>query len=356
MTTTPSIPPVDRMYQALLDRDAEYEGLFVFGVRTTGIFCRPTCPARKPKRENIQFFSGARDALAAGFRPCLRCRPLSPLGAAPEWLEDLLDRIESDPARRWRDEDLRDLGIEPARVRRWFKDHHGITFHTYLRTRRLASAIGQIRSGSDVTSAAFDQGYESLSAFRDSLRKWIGATPSGSRNAEPLSVNRILTPLGPMIAAASEQGLCLLEFADRRMLQTQFQRIAGIFKQPIAPGDHPLISQAERELEEYFAGKRKVFSLPLRREGTPFQMPVWEALLAIPYGETLSYDQLAKKIGRPTAQRAVGNANGDNRLAIVVPCHRVIRGDGSLGGYGGGVWRKKWLLEHERGVVQGRLF
>jgi AraC family transcriptional regulator of adaptative response/methylated-DNA-[protein]-cysteine methyltransferase len=159
------LPSQDRMYRALVERDGAFEGVFVVGVRTTGIFCRPTCPARKPHAENVDFYLGAREALSAGFRPCKRCKPMEPKGQAPGWLDGLLAAVDADPARRWHDQDLRARDLEPARVRRWFNDHHGMTFHAYQRSRRLGAALGQIRHGLDLTQAAFEAGYESPSAF-----------------------------------------------------------------------------------------------------------------------------------------------------------------------------------------------
>ncbi|MEM7453028.1 MAG: methylated-DNA--[protein]-cysteine S-methyltransferase [Planctomycetota bacterium] len=345
-----SLPPFEEMYLALCDRDPEYEGVFFVGVKTTGIFCRPTCPARKPKRENIDFYPNASEALSAGFRPCKRCRPMEVAGTTPEWLRGLLAGIESAPGRRMTDDDVRARGIEPARVRRWFKQNHGMTFHAYQRARRLSKAMGQIHTGNeDATGAALANGYQSLSGFREAFKNWFGQPPARSKDSSrPLMMNRILTPLGPMIAVASESALCLLEFADRRMLETQLKRVQKIHRTVFAPGMNDLIAQTEQELNQYFDGDRTGFSVPLDSTGTPFQMEVWSELLKIPAGETRSYERLARNINRPGAQRAVGRANGDNRLAIIIPCHRVIRSDGSLSGYGGGIWRKRWLLEHER--------
>ena len=162
-------------------------------------------------------------------------------------------------------------------------------------------------------------------------------------------MTRILTPLGPMLAGATEAGLCLLEFTDRRMLETKLKRLHGYLKTPTFPGSNVHLEQIDRELTEYFSGVRQEFTVPLITPGTDFQKSVWKELTAIPYGQTRSYDDLARNLGKAGAQRAVGKANGDNRIAIVIPCHRVIRSDGTLSGYGGGVWRKIKLLELERG-------
>jgi AraC family transcriptional regulator of adaptative response/methylated-DNA-[protein]-cysteine methyltransferase len=159
------------------------------------------------------------------------------------------------------------------------------------------------------------------------------------------------SPLGPLVAGASERGVCLLEFSDRRMLETQVATLKRRLKCAAVPGEHPLLTQLGAELAEYFTGQRREFTIPLYYPGTDFQVCVWDALRAIPYGETTSYEALAASLGRDGAQRAVGKANGDNRVAIVIPCHRVVRKDGTLCGYGGGLWRKRRLLELERGIT-----
>jgi AraC family transcriptional regulator of adaptative response/methylated-DNA-[protein]-cysteine methyltransferase len=347
-------PTNDEMYQALLQRDGAYDGVFFVAVRTTGIFCRPTCPARKPQKENVSFYRSVGDVLAAGYRPCKRCRPLEPRGKAPGWLAGLLDEVEAEPTRRLTDGDIRAMSLDPARVRRWFQSNHGMTFHAYQRARRLGMALGEIRGGGDPTRAAYGHGYESLSGFREAFERMFGGTPGRKKSAEQAVVTRLLTPLGPMLAAATDEGVCLLEFHDRRMLETQIRRIQQRLGLEITPGDHPHLEQMENELTRYFDGELELFTTPLVLAGTEFQEAVWHRLLEIPYGETLSYEQLARDIGRPGAQRAVGRANGDNRLAIVVPCHRVVRSDGQLCGYGGGLWRKQYLLDLEggRGGVQ----
>ncbi len=343
------LPERAEMLDAFLARDPSYEGVFLTGVVTTGIFCRTTCTARKPKPENVEFFPSAHAALLAGYRACLRCRPMEPVGEAPDWVRPLIEEVESDASRRWTDRDLRRLGLEPTRVRRWFKQHHGMTFHAYSRARRLASAMGRIREGDPVTRAAFDSGYDSLSGFQEAFRKLAGASPTAAADAPVVSVTRLSTPLGLMVAAADAENLLLLEFADRRMLSTQFRTLARRTGSVFVPGGGEILERTRAQLDEYFEGTRSEFDLPVHAPGTPFQEEVWDALREIPSGETRSYSDIAERVGRPTAVRAVARANGTNRLAIVIPCHRVIAADGGLSGYGGGVWRKRRLLELERG-------
>lgn len=349
---TGELPARETMLEAFLNRDADYEGVFVTAVATTGIFCRPTCSARKPKPRNVEFYATAREALVAGYRPCRRCRPLRPPGAAPEWLAQLLEAVDEAPTRRWRDADLRRLGIEPTRVRRWFQAQHGMTFHAYSRARRLGEAIGHIQEGRQVSRTAFEAGYESLSGFTEALKQLAGRPPATLENARVVTVARVPTPLGQMIAGAADGSLVLLEYADRRALPAQFGRLARALDCVFVPGDDPVLEKLREQLDEYFAGNRREFDLPLETSGTPFQEKVWRALREIPAGTVRSYATVAEAIGRPTATRAVARANGDNRLAILIPCHRVIGADGSLTGYGGGLWRKKRLLELE-GLTAG---
>ena len=339
----------EEFYRALVNKDPAYEGVFIAAVRTTGIFCRPTCHARKPKIENVEFFATAREALQYGYRPCKLCHPMEPLGMTPEWLRPLIDEIHRSPHQRVKDQDLRERGLEPARVRRWFQKHHAMTFHAYARALRLGHAFGRIRQGDAVAPAAFGSGYGSLSGFTDSFKRTTGWSPSESRDRNLVTVTRISTPLGPMIAGATENGICLLEFVDRRMIETQLARLRKHLHAEILPGTSPLFELLSDQLNEYFNRDRTSFDVPLITPGTAFQKRVWAALQAIPYGETRTYAQQAEAIGQPTATRAVARANGDNRIAILIPCHRVVGKDGSLTGYGGGLWRKRYLLDLERG-------
>ncbi len=341
------LPSVEEMYQAVINRDTRYEGVFVLGVKTTGIFCRPGCPARNPNPENIEYFRTAKKALDAGFRPCHRCKPMQPAGKNPAWVRRILDEVDKNPSRRWTDADIEELSVNPNRLRRWFKKHHSMTFQTFLRLRRLGLALGRIQHGDDMTQTAFDHGYESLSGFRDAIKKMTGLTPKNGDKATVVYVNRISTPLGPMVAGTTDEGLCLLEFVDRRMLETQLKRLTKRLNSTFVPGSNALTEQVSKQLNEYFEGKRKDFDIPLITPGTEFQNAVWEQLMSIPYGQTSSYEEQAIAINNPKAVRAVARSNGDNRIAIIIPCHRVIAKDGTLCGYGGGLWRKKYLLELE---------
>lgn len=304
-----TLPRPDAMYRALVERDPAYEGVFVVAVRTTSIYCRPTCTARKPRRKNVEFFATAAEAEAEGYRACRRCRPREPVGAPPGWLRfELAD------------------GVSSARARRWFRKHHGVTYRAWRRGARLSGVVESLRRGDRIVDVAYDAGYEAPSAFVDAFKKAAGVPPSASRVRRVVIVKRLATPLGPMWAGAIGEGICLLRFGERAPEGLR--------------GDHPHFARLEAQLAEYFAGRRRAFDVPLALEGTAFQRAMWKKLSAIPYGETRSYGDLGPA-------RAAGRACATNPVWIVVPCHRVVGIDGNLVGYGGGVWRKKRLLELE---------
>ncbi len=344
----PRLPETAEMIRAFLASDASFDGVFFTGVRTTGIFCRPSCPARKPDPSRVSFFATAREALAAGYRPCLRCRPLE-TGGQPPWLAPLLEEIDRAPERRLKDADLRARGLDPVTVRRHFLARYGLTFHAYCRSRRLAGAFQAIQQGTALDEVTFEAGYESHSGFREAFARVFGEPPGRTAGRDAIAVTWFDSPLGPLVAGASPRGVCLLEFTDRRGFERQVEVVRRLFRCPIVPGRHPLLETLGSELAAYFAGSLRDFSVPVDAPGTPFQQRVWEALRGIPYGETRSYEDLARAVGVPGAPRAVGRANGLNRVAIVVPCHRVVNKDGQLGGYGGGLWRKQFLLDLEQG-------
>jgi AraC family transcriptional regulator of adaptative response/methylated-DNA-[protein]-cysteine methyltransferase len=348
MNATTRRPGAREMERAFFARDASYDGVFVVGVRTTGIYCLPSCGARRPLAQNVRYFDSAHAASREGFRPCRRCRPDRAADARPEWIDSLLQRVDAEPSPRLSDDELRALGLAPVRVRRYFRERFGMTFQAYCRGRRMAAALHDIRAGGNLDHVVFDHGYESHSGFRAAFAKTFGTAPGRARASDCVVVDMIETPIGAMVAGATSSALCLLEFAERRALATQVERIRRALRTAVVPGRNDVVVRAATELAEYFAGTRTRFEVPTATPGTPFQESVWRALRAIPYGETRSYRDVARAVQHPGAVRAVGTANGANRIALVIPCHRVCRASGDLGGYGGGRWRKQWLLDFER--------
>jgi AraC family transcriptional regulator of adaptative response/methylated-DNA-[protein]-cysteine methyltransferase len=349
------LPSRQEMERAFEHKDASFDGVFYVAVKTTGIFCRPSCVYR-PKLENVEFFNSVKKCLFAGYRPCKRCHPLEANGTPPAWVGELISRVEAAPDARLKASDLRDLGITPERARRWFQQNYGMSFVAWCRGNRLAGAFMRIRKGASLDEATFESGFESHSGFREAFTRAFGEAPGRSRNhGERVVISMIESPLGPLLAGATDQGINFLEYTDRRMLEHNLKSMRQRFVCGVVPGQHAYLEQLRSELNEYFEGDRRDFTVPIASRGTPFQDKVWKELRRIPYAETISYDELARRIGNPTAQRAVARANGMNYVCILIPCHRVIGKDGSLTGYGGGLWRKRLLLELERtGALPGR--
>ncbi len=344
------LPAVDEMYNALVRRDANYEGVLFAAITTTGVFCRPVCPARKSKREHVEFFSNAAAALHAGYRPCKRCRPLET--ASAPLVQQLVEAVETEPDVKWTSADLLARGIDPDTARRHFQKHFGLTFAGYARSRRMGEALASIRTGRSVTDAQLDAGFSSASGFRDAFHRLFGTAPRHGHTAAVLRGSWIESPLGAMLAIADDTALHLLEFVERRGLSKEIERLRKRRAAVVVPGRTPPIDRIEAELDAYFSGRDLIFRTPITRQATPFQEAVWDTLVAIPAGETRSYAQIAAATGKPAAVRAVAQANGANPLALIVPCHRVIGSDGSLTGYGGGRWRKRWLIDHEQRTVR----
>lgn len=341
-----SLPDPETLYSALLARDPAYDGHAYVGVTTTGVFCRLTCPARKPKFENTRFFDTIPACLEAGFRPCLRCRPLDPVRAREPLVATLLDRLDREPGRVWSEDDVTALGLDPSTVRRAFKRHLGMTFLDLARLRRIGRGIDRLVGGS-VIDAQLEAGYDSGNGFREAVARLVGDTPAALRGRDLLRADWIETPIGPMLAVADAHALHMLEFVDRPALSAELTRLRVAARSSVAFGRLPPIDRIETELQTYFDGRSARFATPLALHGSAFTRQVWDALMAIPRGVTRSYSDIAVAVARPSAVRAVARANGANQISIVIPCHRVIGSDGSLTGYGGGLWRKRWLIQHE---------
>lgn len=343
----PPMPDEDICWDAFSRRDRAMDGLFIGAVLTTGIYCKPSCPARHPKRENIHFYPDAAAARAAGFRACLRCRP-DEVGRDRLAVEAALALIEGAEAPPSLDMIAGHVGYAPHHFHRLFKRETGLTPAAYARTIRADRLKQALESESSVTEAIYDAGYNAPSrAYADAVRH-LGMTPSAWKAGGRGVVIRHMiarTSLGPLLIAATERGLVRISFdEDEGDLRGRFPHA------DILPADAAFAALAHQvaALVEHPAEGAGRGDLPVDVQGTAFQQAVWDALRAIPPGETRSYKQIATAIGKPGAVRAAGTACGDNVLAVLVPCHRVLRSDGGLGGYAYGVERKKRLLERER--------
>ena len=342
------LPDHDTLYRALLERDARYDGQAYVCVSSTGIFCRLTCPARKPLSENCTFRATIGACIEAGFRPCKRCHPMQAAAAGDPTIKGLLDALDERPDRRWSERHVAEMGYDLSTVRRSFKRHFGMTFLEIARQRRLREGFETLADGGKVVTAQHEAGFDSPSAFRAAFARILGCAPGDLSRDGLLQASWIDTPLGDMIAVASQTHLHLLEFVDRKALPGELKQLRAGAKGSIGLGRTEPVEQAAAELRDFFAGHSAAFGTPLHQEGSAFAHEVWSELRAIPAGQTRSYGQIAQAIGKPSSVRAVARANGANVIALLVPCHRVIGADGALTGYGGGLWRKQRLLEIER--------
>lgn len=346
------LPDDGALYTALLARDAGFDGRAYVGVTSTGVFCRLTCPARKPRRENCVFFESIGGCIEAGFRACKRCHPMAPAAEGDPVVARLLEALRVDPARRWLERDVAALGVDPSTVRRAFKRHFGMTFLEMARLTRLRTGAQVLPDGGRVIDAQMEASYDSPAAFRAAFAKWLGVAPGKFVKNALLRADWIETKLGTMIAVSDAHALHLLEFTERRALPTELKRLFAHAKGSLGFGRFAPTDQIEREMADFMEQRSAVFETRLAPLGTPFTQQVWRALRTIPAGQTRSYSDVARMMGRPDATRAVARANGANPVAIVIPCHRVLGADGALTGYGGGLWRKQALIALERGFAQ----
>lgn len=343
-----NLPETDTLYAALLGRDDRFDGQVFVCVASTGVFCRLTCPARKPRPENCTFRATVAECLEAGYRPCKRCHPLRAAAAGDPTIVSLLQALDERPDKRWSETCIERLGHDPSTVRRSFKRQFGMTFLEMARLRRLREGFNKLGNGGKVITAQHEARFESASAFRSAFARLLGCAPAELRADGLLRATWIPTPLGDMIAVSSHSHLHLLEFVDRKGLPRELARLRAAANGKIGIGALPPSEQATAELADYFAARSDRFETPLAMAGSAFARQVWIELRTIPVGETRSYSDIARQIGRPSAVRAVARANGANQIALMIPCHRVLGADGTLTGYGGGLWRKQRLIEIER--------
>jgi AraC family transcriptional regulator of adaptative response/methylated-DNA-[protein]-cysteine methyltransferase len=342
----------DIYWQSVLAKDARFVGIFVYGVCSTGIYCKPTCPSRRPGREQVSFFNSCEAAEAEGFRACLRCQPRE--GAARDPRIEMVLRVcraieASIDASPSLEELGQGLGVSPHHLQRTFKNITGITPRQYAAAHRLKQFKLRIRDGEDVTSAMYDAGYGSSSRLYERASEQLGMTPATyRRKGEGMNIEYTIVDsrLGRLLIAATERGVCAVSFGTRdeelaAALDAEYPA-ANIRRDEDHLGDW--VETLLRHLE----GAQPDLTLPLDLQATAFQQRVWDELRRIPYGMTRSYKEVAEAIGQPTATRAVARACATNPVALVTPCHRVIRGSGEPGGYRWGLERKENLLERER--------
>lgn len=338
-------------WAAFMRRDRGWDGRVIGAVKTTGIYCKPSCPARRPKREHVEFFASADEARAAGYRPCLRCHP-DEVGRDREAVARAVKLIEAAEEPPSLAELAAAVGYAPHHFQRLFKRDLGVSPAEYARGLRTKRAEAALKDNGRVTDAIYDAGYSSPSGFYSDARERLGMTPSAWRNGgrgETIRWTTFDSPLGTMLIAATSRGICRLTFDDSEASLKRLFPNATIVKDD--GGLRELVEGALAAIERPLAAPE----LPIDVAGTAFQEAVWRELRKISPGETRSYAEIAAAIGQPKAVRAVGTANGDNHVAVLIPCHRVIRSDGSLGGYAGGLDRKRKLLEAEKARTQGSL-
>jgi AraC family transcriptional regulator of adaptative response/methylated-DNA-[protein]-cysteine methyltransferase len=342
----------ENFWEALETRDSHMDGVFFFAVISTGVYCRPSCPSRRPRRENVIFFQRRDAAERAGFRACLRCKPDRERArdAHAELVEKICRYLEQHLDEAVTLDGLsRQLGLSPFHLQRTFKAATGITPRAYADFCRLESFKSGLRKGRDVTTALYDAGYGSSSRLYERAGSQLGMTPSAYRRGGAgmtIRYDVLETAIGWLLVGATEKGVCAIQFADSaKQLE---ERVRGEFPAADLQRDAAFLAAWAGRLREHLGGRLQKLDVPLDIQATAFQRRVWEYLQTIPYGSTQSYGEIAKAIRRPRAARAVARACASNPVAVAIPCHRVVRGDGDRGGYRWGEGRKRKLLEMER--------
>jgi AraC family transcriptional regulator of adaptative response/methylated-DNA-[protein]-cysteine methyltransferase len=339
-------------WQAVETRDARADGEFVFAVKTTGIFCRPSCSARRPLRENVLYFAGPESAKAAGFRPCKRCQPdkIPPEQQRIERIAQACRIIEACPEPLTLEALSAQVAMSPFHFHRLFKSVTGLTPNAWQRALRARRLREQLTQGEKVTRAAFDAGFQSGSNYYRQANEALGMTASQYQRGGASATVRFVVgtcTLGEFLAAESERGICAILLGNSP--EELIAELEGLFPNASLIADDPAFAQRVAGVVSFIEHPVRQFDLPLDIQGTAFQQQVWQALRAIPPGDTVSYQDIATRIGKPQAVRAVAGACAANRLAVIIPCHRVVRSDGALSGYRWGVERKQQLLALEAG-------
>jgi AraC family transcriptional regulator of adaptative response/methylated-DNA-[protein]-cysteine methyltransferase len=341
----------ERCWQAVLAREPSFDGAFVYAVRSTGIFCRPTCPSRRPRREQVIFFGQPAAAEQAGFRACRRCRPGGSVYSEAQ--TDLAERarqlIDEHPDEALTLDELgARIGASPYHLQRVFKRAIGITPRQYAEARRLDRLKARLKQGDNVTTALYQAGYNSSSRLYEQAPERLGMTPATYRRGGAgarISYSIADSPLGRLLVAATERGVCFVSMADD---DADIEAaLAREYPAATIERDDTRLGEWLGVIVRHVSGDQPGLDLPLDVQATAFQWRVWEALKAIPYGDTRSYGQIAEELGDRNAARAVARACATNPVALVIPCHRVVREGGEMGGYRWGKERKQALLERE---------
>jgi AraC family transcriptional regulator, regulatory protein of adaptative response / methylated-DNA-[protein]-cysteine methyltransferase len=349
-----SMPPESTMRRALAQRDAAQDGAFVYGVMTTGVYCRPSCPSRRPKPENVRFFRDPAAAESAGLRECKRCRPRDAGDRTARMIQSLAAYIEAHASEPLSLAQLaRRAHLSPAHLQRRFKAALGVSPKMYHDAARLRRLKGGLKAGKSVLDAIADAGFESTSRVYNHAPRNLGMTPSVYRRGgagETIAYAARATAMGPLLMAATERGVCFAQFgASTSALIAQLKsEFPNAVHAPSSMTDSPELNAWMQALDAHLLGNAPRPDLPLDLRGTAFQIRVWRFLLQIPEGSVVSYSELATGIGAPKAVRAAASACAANRIAVLVPCHRVLRGNGALGGYRWGLERKRVLIDQER--------
>jgi len=347
--TTSDIPTPENFWQAICARDPAFDGVFFYGVRSTGVFCKPSCPSRQPRRAQVVYFANQDAAVKAGFRACKRCQPNTTISHIDALVARIQTHLDQLPDRM----SLKVLGVQfglsPSYLQKIFKSRTGLSPSRYAAAKRLERFKIAAAKSEDVTEAQYAAGYRSVRSLYQQAARQLGMTPStyqhGGQGME-IRYTFLSSRLGQILVAATERGLCAVRLGDNQ--ESLEELLAREF-----PAAHRIATTSGLEtwlqmLQDYLDGKPMPADINLDLQATTFQLRVWEALRSIPYGRTVSYGQLAAEIGQPKAVRAVAQACAANPIALVTPCHRVVRSDGSLGGYRWGIERKQMLLTQEK--------
>jgi AraC family transcriptional regulator of adaptative response/methylated-DNA-[protein]-cysteine methyltransferase len=335
-------------WQQVMARDARQDGRFVFAVRTTGIYCRPSCPSRRPRRDSVEFFAHPNQAERAGYRACLRCKPTE-ISSQAQYISKARHFLDSSEDTVTLADLSKRVGLSPFHLQRLFKRATGLSPREYQSARRMRQVKSGLRKGDDVTTALYDAGFGSPSRLYERAPQQLGMTPGEYRRGGAgvnIRYALVSTPLGRMLIAATDRGLCAVSFGETVSKLEMGLRVE--FNAAELHRDDKALSEYVEPLLAAIRGEKTSADLPLDVRATVFQQKVWDTLRRIPYGETRSYSEVAREIGSPSAVRAVARACASNPVAIAVPCHRVVRSNGDLAGYRWGLDRKKKLLKEER--------